>query len=183
MVILQHDSFCYFHPPLSTVTWADSALPWHFWTNTGGTRRVMSAVFSLAAYVSSIRLTGQFGSVKQPDSADLPRFSPHPKRHITLKTPPEIAVEDETRSWESRKRFGTVSAGARWGKFVCLRSFFPVMGEPSQYKLRSLMTSTGGATACPKNIKPFVPTFCICTIFTGHMCHGDRVLFWWPVCS
>lgn len=40
--------------------------------------------------------------------------------------------------------------GPRWGKFVCLRSFFPVMREPSQYMLRSLMTGTGGATSCPK---------------------------------
>lgn len=42
----------------------------------------MAVVFSLAAYVSSIRLTGQFGSVKQPDTADSSHSSPHPKRHI-----------------------------------------------------------------------------------------------------
>lgn len=124
MVFLQHDSFCYFHPPLSTVTWADSALPWHFWTNTGWTRRVMSAVFSLAAYVSSIRLTGQFGSVKQPDSADSPHSSPHLKRHIKKKPPRESGGGQNKELRKQEALWNCLCGGlGEVSSSVCVRSF------------------------------------------------------------
>lgn len=43
----------------------------------------MAVVFLLAGHLSSIRLTGQFCSVQQPDAADTSQRGPHPKRLIS----------------------------------------------------------------------------------------------------
>lgn len=84
----------------------------------------MSAVFSLAAYVSSIRLKGQFGSVKQPDSADSPHSSPHPKRHIKKKHPRDSGGGQNKELRKQEALWNCLCGGlGEVSSSVCVRSF------------------------------------------------------------